>query len=986
MKSQLHLNSKLLHAAGATAVFLFSVLAPARADMAVAAKPGKTQHLASADAVPKGLARADWTSIRAAYQAHRHQAVRAESGYRAHNPEQQWRMEFDGRGFTTRPEAGAWQWGLELKSFGFPDQKRAISHGAKVSIEGERVTYVRDPGLREWFINDERGLEHGLTVEQRPAGANNSETQLEFDLAVRGNLRPEISADGAKVRFVDPEGSAVVTYAGLKVSDAQGNSLPARFAAQKNGVRLLIEEQGAHYPITVDPIAQQAYLKASNTDAGDLFGTSVAVSGDTVVVGAPGEASNATGVNGDQSNNSALGAGAAYVFVRNGTTWTQQAYLKASNTDPGDTFGISVAISGDTVVVGAYLEASNATGVNGDQTDNHAGLAGAAYVFVRNGTTWTQQAYLKASNTDAGDEFGISVAVSGDTVAIGAFFESSNATGVNGDQADNSAGLAGAAYVFVRNGTTWTQQAYLKASNTDPSDVFGFSVAVSGDTVVVGAENEDSNATGINGDQTNNSEANAGAAYVFVRNGTTWTQQAYLKASNTDASDLFGFSVAVSGDTVVIGTPFESSNATGVNGDQANNSAIFAGAAYVFVRNGTTWSQQAYLKASNTDPHDSFGVSVAVSSDTVVVGAKNEGSNATGINGDEADNSLARPGAAYVFVRSGVTWSQQAYVKASNTEEEDAFGGSVAASGDTVVVGAIGEDSSATGVNGDQTDNTAVDAGASYVFNGFGPGPTPTPAARLLNVSTRLEVGVDENVLIVGFIITGTDPKQVLLRAIGPSIDIPGVTMLLADPFLELHEADGTLVTNDNWRDTQEQEIIDTGLPPSDDHESAILATLDPGAHTAIVRGVGGTTGVALVEAYDLDTSGNSQLANISTRGLVMTGDSCMIAGFIAGPDTDAASSIVIRAIGPTLAGFGIAGPLLDPTLELHNGDGDLIDSNDNWIDGPDAQMIADDGLAPSNDNESALLMTAAPGAYTAIVRGANETTGVALVEVYNLQ
>ena len=515
MKSQLHPNSKLLLA---TAVFLVSVLAPERADMVVAAKPGKTQHLTSADAIPQGLARADWTSIRTAYQAHRHQAVRTESGYRAHNPEQQWGTEFDGRGFTTRPEAGAWQWGLELKSFGFPDQKRAISHGAKVSVEGERVTYVRDPGLREWFINDRRGLEHGFTVEQRPAGANNAETQLEFDLAVRGNLRPEISADGARVRFVDPEGSAVVTYAGLKVSDAEGNPLPARFAAQKDGVRLLVQEQGARYPITVDPIAQQAYLKASNTDTDDLIGTSVAVSGDTVVVGAPGESSNATGVNGDQTNNSALNSGAAYVFVRNGTTWTQQAYLKASNTDNSDSFGASVAVSGDTVAVGAENEDSNATGINGDQTNNNAANAGAVYVFVRNGTSWTQQAYLKASNTDPDDSFGFSVAVSSDTVVIGAVFESSNATGVNGDQADNSAGMAGAAYVFGRNGTTWTQQAYLKASNTDPSDVFGASVAISGDTVVVGAENEDSNATGINGDQIDNSAASAGAVYVFVRN------------------------------------------------------------------------------------------------------------------------------------------------------------------------------------------------------------------------------------------------------------------------------------------------------------------------------------------------------------------------------------------------------------------------------------------------------------------------------------
>jgi FG-GAP repeat len=196
-----------------------------------------------------------------------------------------------------------------------------------------------------------------------------------------------------------------------------------------------------------------------------------------------------------------------------------------------------------------------------------------------------QQAYLKASNTGVGDFFGISVAVSASTVVVGAPYEDSNATGVDGDQADNSAPNAGAAYVFIRSGTTWSQQAYLKASNTERNDWFGWSVAVSASTVVVGATREDSNATGVDGDQADNSATDAGAAYVFVRggSGTTWSQQAYLKASNTEAMDYFGRSVAVSASTVVVGAPGEDSNATGVNGDQADNSAESAGAAYVFV-------------------------------------------------------------------------------------------------------------------------------------------------------------------------------------------------------------------------------------------------------------------------------------------------------------------------------------------------------------------------------------------------------------------
>src|SRR5205085_569576 len=280
----------------------------------------------------------------------------------------------------------------------------------------------------------------------------------------------------------------------------------------------------------------QAYLKASNTGANDFFGGSVSISGDTVVVGALYEDSAATGINGNQSDNSATGSGAAYVFVRSGSTWTQQAYLKASNTGVNDLFGASVAISGNTIIVGAYAEDSAASGVNGNQADNGAIDSGAAYVFVRSGSTWTQQAYLKASNTGANDFFGVSVAISGNTIVAGAYGEDSAATGVNGNQADNGAIDSGAAYVFVRSGSTWTQQAYLKASNTGVSDFFVGSVAISGNTVVVGAFDEDSAATGVNGNQSDNGAIDSGAAYVFARSGSTWTQQAYLKASNTASS------------------------------------------------------------------------------------------------------------------------------------------------------------------------------------------------------------------------------------------------------------------------------------------------------------------------------------------------------------------------------------------------------------------------------------------------------------------
>jgi hypothetical protein len=477
-------------------------------------------------------------------------------------------------------------------------------------------------------------------------------------------------------------------------------------------------------------LEQAVYGKASNAGAGDFFGFSVALSGDTLAVGARGEASAATGVNpaSGQADNRATYAGAVYVFVRSGTTWTQQAYLKAFNADAYDQFGVSVALSGDTLAVGAYGEASAATGVNpaSGQADNSASEAGAVYVFVRSGTTWTQQAYLKASNAGAYDSFGISVALAGNTLAVGANGEDSAATGINpaSGQADNTASIAGAVYVFVRSGTTWTQQAYLKASNAGAGDNFGWPVAVSGDTLAVGAYSEASAATGVNpaSGQADNSANSAGAVYVFVRSGATWTQQAYLKASNAGADDSFGRSVALSGDTLAVGAPFEASAATGVNpaSGQADNSAGNAGAVYVFVRSGTTWTQQAYLKASNAGAGDYFGASVALSENTLAVGAEGEASAANGVNppSGQANNTASGAGAVYVFVRSATTWTQQAYLKASNAGAGDIFGYSVALSGDTLAVGAYDEASAATGVNPatGQADNTAYAAGAVYVF------------------------------------------------------------------------------------------------------------------------------------------------------------------------------------------------------------------------------------------------------------------------------
>lgn len=533
----------------------------------------------------------------------------------------------------------------------------------------------------------------------------------------------------------DPDGVSGYTQVAALAADSISHSLEVALHNRVNA-RYILQACNAvgcadSAPVAVSGNLAQAigYLKASNTDAGDLFGVALALSanGSILAIGAPGEDSNATGVGGNQFDDSVSGSGAVYVFAKTGGVWTQQAYIKASNTEPADGFGERLALSadGNTLAVSAQNEDSNAIGIGGDDSDNSASNSGAVYVYTRNGTNWTDQAYIKASNTAAGDRFGadLSLSADGNTLAVSAVGEDSNAVGINGDQANDSTTDSGAVYVFTRNGTNWSQQAYVKASNTGASDSFGNTVALSGDgnTLAVSAWAEDSNAISINGTQLDNSAADSGAVYVFVRSGSSWSQQAYVKASNTGAGDRFGsdLSLSVDGDTLAVGAIFEDSDASGIDGNQSSDAATNSGAVYLFTRSGASWTQQAYVKPSNTDAGDVFGASVALSDDgnSLVVSAPEEGSSAIGLNGDQADNTFAGSGAVYVFARAGSVWAQQTYVKASNTEAGDNFV-SVALSGDggTLAVSATLEDSNATGIGRDPSNNSASSSGAVYLY------------------------------------------------------------------------------------------------------------------------------------------------------------------------------------------------------------------------------------------------------------------------------
>jgi FG-GAP repeat len=552
---------------------------------------------------------------------------------------------------------------------------------------------------------------------------------------------------------LDGEGPQLESVIGVNLqtnrySYAINTLLPSLLNAQYK-VRACNAGGCSAFSATITPDVSKAigYLKASNSTANLNFGffsMAISADGNTLAVGASDETSNAIGVNGNQSDTSLTNAGAVYLFSRSNNIWSQQAYIKASNTRANSFFGVSVALSsdGNTLAVGASSESSNGIGVAADQTNQAAPGAGAVYLYKRGNSTWTQQSYIKASNTRSNSGFGVQVALSADggTLAVGAWTESSNATGIDGNQSDLTAANSGAVYVFTYDTISWNQQAYVKPSNTKAELRFGQRIALSanGNTMAVGSSRESSNATGVNGNQSNVSSSEAGAVYVFTRAQAVWQQQAYLKASNTNANhigigDRFGIAIALSadGNTLAVGAWGEDSGATGINANQNDESAQESGAVYLFSRSNLVWSQQAYLKASNTRAGDRFGTRVALSADgnTLAVGAQEEDGGNAGISNSQTSNSqtsnsqtsvttLTNAGAVYLYNREQSSWSQKSYLKSGVPRANAYFGWGLAMSADanTLAIGAAGESSNATGISGNQNDASAVNAGAVYVY------------------------------------------------------------------------------------------------------------------------------------------------------------------------------------------------------------------------------------------------------------------------------
>lgn len=492
------------------------------------------------------------------------------------------------------------------------------------------------------------------------AGANDSNSAFGFGLA--------ISADGSTLAVGAPKHDAYID------------------SGSESGAVFLFSSQDNEW--TYD-----ATINNPSSDAGtnDRFGYSLALSGDgsTLAIGAPFEDGGSTGINTSPSSvdlpdsNTKIDSGAAYLYTLSDSGWEYSAYVKASNADKQDYFGLRVALStnGERLAVSAPYEASNSAGVNANESNNSIVLAGAVYVFAYSDAAtlnpWIQEAYIKPNTASQKDlpcfnprppntscietspaRFGYSLAFAsnGSTLAIGAPGDNSAIAGINGNEANIEAKDSGAVSILQFTDSAWQHTAFIKASNPNIDDEFGYALgfAADGATLVVGAPYEDGNGSGTNSaTQDNNDRENTGAAYTFSFDGSQWTQQDYLKATNTETGDYFGWDVALSGDgeTLAIGSPRDDSNAIGVSATGDDNDAENAGAAYVYTRANQAWEFMSYVKASNTNSGDTFGRTVALSHNgsTLAVAATGEDSNAEEVGGEQNNNENENSGAVYLY-------------------------------------------------------------------------------------------------------------------------------------------------------------------------------------------------------------------------------------------------------------------------------------------------------------------------------------------------
>ena len=1005
----------------------------------------------SPDRPPAGLSGEEWRGIRRSileseYEVATFSEDRQGGTLHAANPRQRYSTTFRAQGIemASAPDASSWRLGLSVTGYGHEGDVQPLPAVAPRARE-DRVEYRRGP-VTEWYFNRPDGLEQGFELD--PPGPHH-EGPLIIKMALTGGLQPSRplrdTSGGGELVLADASGRTRVRYTRLAAWDRQQRPLRSSMRANVDGgIDLVVDARDAIFPVTVDPaFVHEAQLLGDSDPIGQAeshFGWSVSVSGDTAVVGAPFDdtgtdggsayvftrtgtvwteqqklvlsdpAAGSFGLSVSVSGDTLVAGsryetppqaekGAAWVFVRSGTVWTQQQKLLASDGAVNDSFGAAVAISGDTVIVG------NPRG------DTVAGLdSGSAYVFARSGTMWAEQQVLFPAGGASFDLFGTAVAVSGDTVVVG-----------TPQQEVGPAQDAGSAYVFVRSGTSWPLQQRLVAADAAAGDTFGASCAIEGDTVVVGATMDDT-AGGIN----------AGSAYVFTRSGTTWTEQQKLLAANGLGFDYFGSAVSISGDTAAIGAPV---------------SAGFAGSVYVFVRSGTVWAQQqevmdpdngsnkfglaaalsgdtlvagaperntlggndagmvhVYVRSgtawtaqqqmvSRDGAHDEFGASLSLSGNTLVVGAPSD----TNLGGLEA-------GSAYVFVRSGAAWVQQARLRASDAAPQDHFGIAVAVAGDTVVVGAPGDDTPG-----------GMDTGSAYVF--VRSGTTWTEQQKLAGVGAVADenlgsaVAVSADTAVIGgpaygvttpgavyvFVRSGTiwSQQQRLLASngmlgdhFGAAVSIAGDTLVAGAPDTGLQEGTAYVFVRSGTAWSEQQALMASDTDDLSRFAAAVAVSSDTvvvgafrhapaGAAYAFVR-----SGTVWTEQQKLLPS-DGQIYDEFGSSVALLGDRALVGAAHAGA-AHTGAAYLFRRTGAAwtqqqrlLASdpaenddFGGSAALSTDTAAIGAPGDDTLENRDTGSANVYREMLVSDVAATKTDGQS----TAVPGqplTYTIVVSNA---------------
>ena len=544
-------------------------------------------------------------------------AERGSARPQASNPAQGFEVELGERG--ARVRGARWSLELGLARFGRqgglePVSSRQAPRAA--TTRGPRASLWHGAELEQWYLNGPLGLEQGFTIRKAPSGAG----PLVVELELGGELEPVLGDDGQHIELCRPNGAVAAVYSDLWAFDARGELLAARMELRHGRLWLVVDDREARYPLEVDPLiwVERSKLLATDGVAGDNLGLAVSASGDSALVGAPYD---------DEHT------GAAYLFARTATAWTQRQKLTASDAVSWVEFGTAVSLSGEAALVGAPL-----------------GEAGSAYLFVRSASSWTEQRKLTASDGADSDLFGNAVSLGDETMLVGAYEDD--------DQGDQS----GSAYLFARSAASWTEQRKLTASDGAPNDHFGTAVSLSGETAVVSTDEEDHG---------------TGSVYVFVRDAAAWSEQEKLTAEGGTDWDYFGSAVSLDGETALVGAPGNSENGDG------------RGLAYAFVRSAAAWSLQSKLTADDAADSDFFGHAVSLSGDVALVSAIEDDDDA---------------GSAYVFVRTAASWSQEGKLTASDRAPGDYFGTAVSLSANTALVGAT------------EDNDEGDDPGSAYVF------------------------------------------------------------------------------------------------------------------------------------------------------------------------------------------------------------------------------------------------------------------------------